>query len=219
MSLNKNTRDLLLLLLIVLVAAGLRLTRLGTQSLWNDEALSAVVAGGTTQEILSNQFHSLHPPGYYLLLHVWRGVAGPSDHAGRLYSALLGVSSVIAIFFAGRSLFTRRAGLWAAAITALVPFHLYFSQETRMYSQLFLLITVAILCQAELWRTERRVWWLLYLVTALLGLYTHYFFALVVAALGLHFLLVKWRSSSSLSWRSRVAPLPTRRAWASCSGR
>jgi len=175
---------------------------LGYQSEWNDEAISAVIAGGTTQQILTNQFHSLHPPGYYLLLHFWRSLFGDTDFALRLPSALMGIASVMSMYLLGQSLFKKETGFWAAAMTALMPFHLFYSQEMRMYSQLFLLSSSAILCQARLWRNRRSFWWPLYLLVSLLGLYTHYFFTVLIGVLGLYFILRRWLTHTGPCWRN-----------------
>lgn len=197
---KQNRQELIILVVIVMVAAILRLTHLGYQSEWNDEALSATIAFGTARQILTNEFHSLHPPGYYLLLHFWHNLFGDSDFALRLPSALMGIGAVISMYLLGKSLFDWRTGLWAAALTALMPFHLYYSQEMRMYSQLFLLSSLAILCQVQLWRQERRIWWILYLLVALLGLYTHYLFILIVGTLGLFFMGRRWLAASGPAW-------------------
>lgn len=197
---RQNHRDSIVLCLILVAATVLRLVRLGYQSEWNDEAISAVIAGGTTQQILTNQFRSLHPPGYYLLLHFWRILFGDTDFALRLPSALMGIASVVSMYLLGRSLFKKETGLWAAAMTALMPFHLFYSQEMRMYSQLFLLSSLAMLCQVRLWRNRRSFWWLLYLFVSLLGLYTHYFFTLLIGVLGLYFILRRWLTHKGPRW-------------------
>ncbi len=199
--LKQNRREVIVLSLILAIATTMRLTRLGFQSEWNDEAISAVIAGGTTRQILTNQFHSLHPPGYYLALHFWRSLFGDSDFVLRLPSALMGIASVASMYLLGKFLFKKEVGLWAAAITALMPFHLFYSQEMRMYSQLFLLSSLATLCQVQLWRNKKHFWWVLYLLVSLMGLYSHYLFTLIVAALGLFFILRRWFTSMGPSWK------------------
>ena len=92
---KRNRREIIILLIILTAASALRLTRLGYQSEWNDEAISAMIASGTTRQILSNQFHSLHPPGYYLLLHFWQNAFGDSDFLLRLPSALMGIAGTL----------------------------------------------------------------------------------------------------------------------------
>lgn len=191
-------------LLLIASSAIPRLHRLGLQSEWNDEALSVVIASGSVRQILSNAFHSLHPPGYYLLLHYWRAILGDSDFALRLLSAFLGILSVAAIYILGRHLFGHTAGLWAGALAAFMPFHLFYSQEIRMYALLFLLSTLAILLDVRIWRNRNggRLAWTAYLAVSLLGLYSHYLFTLIVGALGVVSLFRLKSAEGSKRWRA-----------------
>jgi len=199
---KRNRREIIILLIILAAASALRLTRLGYQSEWNDEAISAMIAGGTTRQILTNQFHSLHPPVYYLVLHFWQGVFGDSDFVLRLPSALMGIAGIVAIYLLGRLLFKPNTGLWAAAITAFMPFHLFYSQEMRSYSQMFLLSTLAVLCQVKIWQSKERLrWWVAYLAVALLGMYTHYLFILILGALACFFVLQWLITGQGPSWK------------------
>jgi len=102
-----------MLLFIVLAGAILRLYRLGAQSLWGDEALSALIAASSSADVLNNAFASVHPPGYYFLLHLWRFAAGETDLALRYPSAFLGVLSIVLTFQLGRNIRSKRLGLWA----------------------------------------------------------------------------------------------------------
>jgi mannosyltransferase len=197
-------RVVLALAIIVLGALALRLVNLAGQSQWADEALSAAIARGPATAIIANQYRSLQPPGYYLMLFYWRATFGDSDLALRLPSALLGAASVLAMFRLGRRLFSPATGFWAALVTALMPFHLFYSQETRMYSLVFLLSALAILSMARLWSESGRRDWLAYALVCLLGLYTHYFFTLVVVTLATYFVLRRLRSGVSCSWRAFV---------------
>ncbi|MDM8520592.1 glycosyltransferase family 39 protein [Anaerolineales bacterium HSG6] len=188
---QQSSRHHIILAVVFFGATVLRLINLGQPSQWNDEAISAFIARGTTTQILTNQFHSLHPPGYYLFLHGWSQIFGTSDFWLRLPSALMGVMSVMMIYLLGRAMFKPNTGLWAAILTSFMPFHLFYSQELRMYSQLFLLTTIVFFCQVKLWQgTDKRYgWWLLYLLAGLWGLYTHYFFILIIGVFGLYFIL------------------------------
>jgi hypothetical protein len=64
------SRATVLALVIMALGFGLRLNRLDAQSFWYDEAYSATVASGTPAQIFLNYFHDVHPPGYYLILHL-----------------------------------------------------------------------------------------------------------------------------------------------------
>lgn len=89
----------------------------------------------TWAETLWMHYHDEpHPMGWYLAMFFWTGLAGVSEWALRLPSALLGATSVGLAFFLGRRVYGAEAGALAAALLALHGFHLYVSQAARMYS-------------------------------------------------------------------------------------
>ena len=56
--------------LLLLVGFGLRLYRLGADSLWYDETVSAYLANQSITDLIAYTAKDIHPPGYYLLLHL-----------------------------------------------------------------------------------------------------------------------------------------------------
>jgi hypothetical protein len=61
-----------------------------------------------------------------------------------------------------------------------------------MYALLYFLTCVIILAYIRMWRGhKRRYWKVVYVVSALMGLWTHFFAGLVVGALAIHFLIVR----------------------------
>jgi 4-amino-4-deoxy-L-arabinose transferase-like glycosyltransferase len=159
--------------LIVAGALFLRLYRIGGQELWFDETFSWYMA--TTPKLLKELLIENSPPLYYLLQRAWVGVAGESEAALRLLSAVAGTLFVATVLWAGRELFDTRVALWSGGAAALTPLHIYYSQEARAYAWLVFLL---LLTHVLLWRALRRnTWpaWTLATVSALLALYTHYF--------------------------------------------
>lgn len=124
----------------------------------------------------------VHPPGYYLLLSLWTRAAGTSEIALRTPSVVAGTATVVAVFAFGRKLCGARAGLLAAALLALSPFHVFYSQEARSYALLTLLVVVSshalVIWLGESSRGHAAVWTAL----TLLALSTHYIAVLVVLA-------------------------------------
>ena len=187
-----------LLVLIILAGAFLRFYRLDAQSFWGDEAFSAVITARGLDDVLDNPF-SVNPPGYFLLLNLWRSVAGDSDFALRFVSALFGVLGVALTFQLGQSVCSRRLGIWAASLTALSPFYIFYSQEARMYAQLHAVACVLMLAYVRLWLSGRRAWWLVISLSSIAALGTHFFAGFALAVLGAHFSLMKlWPGKSCL---------------------
>jgi len=128
------------LVIVLLLALGLRLYRIQAQSLWNDEGTSVALAGRDLASITRGAANDIHPPLYYYILHFWIRAFGNSELAVRSLSALLGTLLVLLVFALGRVLAGRcgrdgdAVGLLAAFLAAVSPFLIYYSQEARMYA-------------------------------------------------------------------------------------
>lgn len=173
---------------ITLMAAFLRAFRLDLQSLWNDELASWHLAHWPTlsQVIERGVVPDVHPPGYFLLLHLWMRLAGDSELALRAPSVVCGVLAVPAMYGLGRCLYTRREGLVAAAFTAAAWMPVYYSREARPYALLMLCAIASTWWLVETVRrleaTERLAprFAAGYVAAATLAAYTHYFGLLLV---------------------------------------
>ena len=183
--------------LILLLAAGLRFHRIDAQSLWYDEGNSARIAERSIQLILEGAAGDIHPPLYYLVLSLWRGLFGAGETALRGLSAVSGIGLVGLAWWLGRRLFGIRAGLAAAALLAVSPFAVYYSQEARMYALLAVwaalasawIVTLALpgpsTPSAGSGTGSGQVRWpgaALYALATAAGLYTHYAYPFVMVA-------------------------------------
>ncbi|HEX8443768.1 MAG TPA: glycosyltransferase family 39 protein [Allosphingosinicella sp.] len=123
---------------ILVLAAGLRLININSQGLWGDEGLTLVLVRWPILEML---WQPLDPtPFLYYALHKLSG-AGPEASAGavRGIAFACGMLSVGAMYLLGRLAYGAGAGLLAAALLAVWPQHVDYSQEARAYVLLFLL--------------------------------------------------------------------------------
>jgi mannosyltransferase len=133
-------RGLAILGLILAVAAFLRFWALGRQGLWFDEARTAWFMHGTPGQMLRALPRTEStPPLYYLAAWGWSRIFGDTELGLRSLSALVGVFAVALAYAAGRTLATRRVGHVAAALVAVNPFLVWYSQEARAYSLLVFL--------------------------------------------------------------------------------
>src|SRR3972149_4343478 len=126
----------LILIAVLLLATALRFYRVDAQSFWNDEGNSARIAERSINLILEGAAGDIHPPLYYLTLHVWRGIFGSGEAALRGLSAIFGLITVAFTYLLGRRVFDSRVGLIGAFLAAVNPFQIYYSQEARMYVML-----------------------------------------------------------------------------------
>lgn len=81
-----------------------------------------------------------HLPFYFLLVRIWSTI-GESEFVLRYFSTILSVLSIALIFSVGRLLAGPRVGFVAALLLSISPFHIWYSQEARMYT----LMTVSVL--------------------------------------------------------------------------
>ncbi|MGE5278945.1 MAG: hypothetical protein ACM3SU_18280 [Acidobacteriota bacterium] len=138
-------KSLLPWILLTGIALAIRLYRLDHFSYWLDEVLQTFTVRSSWRELWrSLRWQGLHAPLDYVLLKVIEGFH-PSDALRRIPAVLWGTGCVLAF----GSLLTRRGGraigLVSAALLALSPYHVRYSQEVRPYSLGLFLLTASLL--------------------------------------------------------------------------
>lgn len=174
----------LLLIIVIFVGAILRLKGLTFNSYWLDEIYSVSFSNPSYSfEKLFEEttIIDVHPPVYQTLLWIWYKLFGYTEFSGRLFSAVIGILGIPAIYFLGKELFNKHVGLYASLIASLNYFLIYYSQETRSYSLVFLLAVISYLFFYRILNDPRKRDTLLYWLTTLLLLYTHYVAFFIVA--------------------------------------
>jgi mannosyltransferase len=176
---------------IVGLGAVLRFSALGAQSYWFDEAQAAhefhLSLGSMISAMVAKE---TNPPLYFVLGWLWAQVFGTGEVGLRALSALAGTAAIVVAYLCGRELVSRRAGVVAAALTAVSPFMLWYSQEAREYMLLAALSGASLLFFARAWRDQSArniTWWALFAALAVL---THFFASFLVAAEALWLLYV-----------------------------
>jgi 4-amino-4-deoxy-L-arabinose transferase-like glycosyltransferase len=166
------------------LAAALRFATLGVQSYHHDEVVTASrVLGGSFGHAMNAVWYSEStPPVYYALAWAWSQLVGTGEYGLRAVSAIAGVLTVPVAYRIGLELRSRRAGLWAAALVAVNPMMLWYSQEARAYALVALFGALSLLYWVRAERSGARrdlVWWA---VWSGLALATHYFVAFPILA-------------------------------------
>ena len=134
------------LLLLIILALALRLFHLDQYGLWYDEAISYKAAQLDVRSILTNQIQSSHPPLYYLILHYWISFFPDSDFSARMLSVFWNIALIPIVYCLARELFKeKKVALIAVLLIAISPFHIAYSQELRMYTQLMFFTTSGVL--------------------------------------------------------------------------
>jgi uncharacterized membrane protein len=207
------------ILVVLLVGTALRLFRLGADSLWYDETVSTYLAGSPLPELIRHTAGDIHPPLYYALLRGWLVLMGyPTGHADPtgsglefatgFFSLLFGVLLMTLVYALARRVADRRVASVAAALVALSPYNVWYSQEVRMYTlgaALGAVVLYALLraidaghalppgAEAARLAAPGRLkpaggaasWWLVYALASAAGLYSLYYFAFLLVPLNL----------------------------------
>jgi len=138
--------DYILLGIIMLVAAVLRLWKLGQVPFMHDEfsALLRTRFDNFNDFIQQGIMPDSHPIGVEAFLWLWVRIFGWSEFWIKLPFVLMGIGSIYLIYIIGRQWFNRKVGLFAAAFFAVSQFTIFYSQLARPYSAgLFFVLLMA----------------------------------------------------------------------------
>jgi 4-amino-4-deoxy-L-arabinose transferase-like glycosyltransferase len=191
-------RDTLPLLLLLLLAFGLRVWGLADHNIWWDEGVGAYLARLPVVGLLEYAAHDVHPPLHYLVLRAWWLIVGDGEYLLRFPSALVGTLGVALLYRFGRELGGKRAGFPAALLLAVSRFGVTWSQEIRMYVWAATFGTAALWMAVRYWRHGDWRSWVGYALATAAALWTLYLSALIPLVTTLAFLLLWLRRSGSL---------------------
>jgi uncharacterized membrane protein YuzA (DUF378 family) len=138
--------DYILLGVIMVVAAVLRLWKLGQVPFMHDEfsALLRTRFDNFHDFIQQGIMPDSHPIGVQLFLWGWVKLFGWSAFWVKLPFVLMGIGSIYLIYLIGRQWFNRKVGLFSAAFFAVSQFTIFYSQLARPYSAgLFFVLLMA----------------------------------------------------------------------------
>jgi mannosyltransferase len=177
-----RARSVQVLAALTVLAAILRFSTLHLQSYWFDEAVTVRLLKGSFGHMLSSIGGSEStPPLYYVLAWPWARIFGAGEVGLRSLSALAGTAFVPVAYAAGAQLASRRVAAVIAALAAVNPLLIWYSQEARSYALLALLAGLSFVLFARLLREPRDRTLALWTLVSALALATHYFAAFVIA--------------------------------------
>jgi len=196
-----RTAEAISLAVLLGIGAVARLSHAMASGVWRDEAeaLDIVTLPTTGRMIDFLVRHESHPPLHYLLLRSWTSVVGTSDTAVVLPGILLGLLTIVAMWWLARSVGSPSAGLCAAALGSLGPAIIQADSMARPYALLQLLLVVAAGCMWVALSTTNlfALWAWTFAAVALL--YTHNWAALPIFGMSVVALWFMARGHSGLS--------------------
>ena len=143
-----------------------------------------------------------HPPLHNIILNATITLFGNYDEiALRAPSALLGVANVYVIYRLGAVLSDGSAGLFAALLLALSPFHIAYSSEARTYTLLAFTATLFVLTVVRALRSPS---WATLAASAAAStalLYSHTYGSFVFVAVNFFIVLAFIAGATGIRWR------------------
>jgi uncharacterized membrane protein len=126
-------------------------------------------------------------PLHFVLTRFWSQLFGSSVVALRSLSALSSLLLFPSVYWLCLELFESSAVAWVAmAVIGISPLHVLYAQEVRMYSLWtgLTLLSCATLLRAM--RVQTKLSWGIYILTLVVGIYTHWYTILVAFAHGVY---------------------------------
>jgi mannosyltransferase len=191
---------------LLFLAFGARILYLSAPSLWLDEAISAKIIEGSLADCIQRAKTDLHPPLYYMLLHLWSFI-GRDEFTLRLFSVIANVLSGIVLFLCARRIFHPTVALLALFLFTLSPFQIRYSQEVRMYSFLGLWMALALFFAWEYLTNKSLPFLFGYVFSSALGLYTHYQAGIFLVILNMAIAIPLYHQGKRILWRWLPAQL------------
>jgi mannosyltransferase len=157
----------------------LRFATLDRQSFWLDELVTVrLLRRGFSAMLGEIPTSEATPYVYYVVGWAWTHVFGFGEVGLRSLSALAGTATIPVAYAAGAALVSRRSGLIAAALVAVNPFLVWYSQEARAYALFAFFSAVSLMFFA---RRSALPW----AVASALAIATHYFAIFLVAPMAI----------------------------------
>nr|WP_275577165.1 glycosyltransferase family 39 protein [Dyella flava] len=180
--------------------------------MWIDELFTVhlIHHNGGLGEVFRRALTDTHPPFYYFLLYGWTRLAGLSEWALRLPSAVFAVLAIVAFAAGTRRVLSPTAIAFACAVAGLSEFWFHQSQNTRSYALCMAFASCLIWAAIALRKRTRAhpgfplAHWLVLSVLGLAASLTHAYLLLALGMVLLFLLL-----SLSSSWRLRAALIIT----------
>lgn len=190
------------LLIISLIGLVVRLPGIG-YSFYGDEHFSVLRDSIYFYTPSEDRFR----PVFFSLLYLWRRLGFSGEVGLRLLPLIFGVAQIPVAHHVGRRLGGERMARVFSILVAASPMLIEFSQELRMYSMVALLALLQALTYLRLIERPGLGRWSMFVLIALLGVYTHLHYWLFLAGFALLFLIEHRRLPLWKGWGALATAL------------
>lgn len=177
---------LLFFIAAIIMAANLYL--LYHQSIRLDESQSINLATRPLGTLIKYNAGDVHVPLYFLLLHFWIQIFGTNVFAIRTLSLIFFIFSLPFIYIVAKASSNKNIAFLTIILIMLSPFIMWFTMEARMYTLLILVTIINHFLFLRTYNTDGERGKTEYVLSAIAGLYTHYFFIFLLASQAIYVL-------------------------------
>ena len=144
--------------------------------------------------------HEPYPPLFYWIFHIWDSIFA-NFILDRFLLVLIGTTGVYFTYRTGTILKNKELGIIAAILMVFTPQAIWADQWLRAYSLAALLCVLTVFTYLHALKTKSFWIWISYSLFGVLLLYNFYFGAIILIALGLHFIFfVKKNRRKFIFW-------------------
>lgn len=192
-TLNKYSPFLFVGLLMVLV--GVISTKfLINNSIRLDESQSLWQTSRSLGKVFEIIAEDVHVPLYHTILHIWQAFLGSDVVLARLLSLILFIATIPVVYLLAYYAYNKKGvALFASLLISISPFLNWYANEVRMYSLLTFVVVVNQYFFLRIYKKGNKWAYLGYLISACIGVYTHYFFSVYLFISALFFLVFRKR--------------------------
>lgn len=174
----------------------LNFIRIFDNNFWGDETYTIRLAQMQFSEMIAETAGDVHPPLYYLLVRLFRGILGSHGYVFHLASlAPYGIAMILAL-----TVLWKRCG-WMVSLSfitlsSLLPMAVEYNVEVRMYSWGALFVLLSYLFLWQIYSFHRTRDYAGFVIFSLAAAYTHYYCLISVAFFYITLLLTAfiWRT-------------------------
>lgn len=200
-TINMKNNNTFKLILIIIFGFLLRIWFLDKpEGFWYDEYLSWQISSQPDLWLFfQNMVRNCHTPLYYLYLKLWMFLFNDTDTILRYSSVIPSTLSIAVMYFVGRTMKNNKLGYLCAITTTISSFLIYFSQELRPYSLLFLFTSLSLLYTIKVLKNINKKDLILFFIFNVLIVLTHtlgFIYVFILLIFSLYYILDKLDDNS-----------------------
>lgn len=161
-----------------------------TNRIWIDEGYTIAMIQHKIKDIWSITANDVHPPLYYWGLRIWCLLFGFSVTSTKIFSIVPLVLMLIVSYSVIKKEFGIKTSIIFSFLFGLCPFMMEYSTQVRMYSWALFLCTVSGLYAYKVIKESNLKNWLIFFITSILSIYTHFYSLITIFMIYLILLIV-----------------------------